>query len=97
MRAAKRGAGEVPVSVKTRIGYAKNELETWLPALLEEGLAEAEFLIPDLAISKKHSGGEPVYPAYRPKKPLGFFQSLFSRKPHEEEDDDFSNLPRNLK
>ena len=38
--AAKRGAGELPVSVKTRIGYAKNELETWLPALLEEGLAE---------------------------------------------------------
>ena len=40
IRAAKRGAGELPVSVKTRIGYAKNELETWLPALLEEGLAE---------------------------------------------------------
>lgn len=25
----------LPVSVKTRIGYSKNELETWLPALLE--------------------------------------------------------------
>jgi tRNA-dihydrouridine synthase B len=25
----------IPVSVKTRIGYSKNELETWLPALLE--------------------------------------------------------------
>lgn len=25
----------IPVSVKTRIGYGKNELETWLPALLE--------------------------------------------------------------
>ncbi len=33
--AAKRGAGDLPVSVKTRIGYNKNELETWLPALLE--------------------------------------------------------------
>ena len=32
--ATKRGAGDVPVSVKTRIGYHKNELETWLPALL---------------------------------------------------------------
>lgn len=31
---AKRGAGELPVSVKTRIGYNKNELEDWLPALL---------------------------------------------------------------
>ncbi|MCX6739264.1 MAG: tRNA-dihydrouridine synthase [Candidatus Parcubacteria bacterium] len=30
-----RGAGDMPVSVKTRIGYHKNELETWLPALLE--------------------------------------------------------------
>lgn len=29
----------LPVSVKTRIGYNKNELNTWLPALLETGLA----------------------------------------------------------
>ena len=36
IRAAKRGAGSLPVSVKTRIGYNKNELETWLPALLSE-------------------------------------------------------------
>lgn len=41
--AAKKGvedAGEktgkiIPISVKTRIGYNKDELETWLPALLE--------------------------------------------------------------
>ncbi len=37
--AAKRGAQkdgtELPVSVKTRIGYNKNELETWLPMILE--------------------------------------------------------------
>lgn len=39
IRAAKRGAGDVPVSVKTRIGYAKNEIATWIPALLEEELA----------------------------------------------------------
>lgn len=32
---AKRGAGDLPVSVKTRIGYNKDELETWLPSLLE--------------------------------------------------------------
>ncbi|HEU4677187.1 MAG TPA: tRNA-dihydrouridine synthase [Candidatus Paceibacterota bacterium] len=36
IRAAKRGAGELPVSVKTRVGYNKIELETWIPALLEE-------------------------------------------------------------
>ena len=28
-------AGDLPVSVKTRIGWNKNELETWLPVLLE--------------------------------------------------------------
>lgn len=36
IRAAKEGAGDVPVSVKTRIGYNKNELSTWLPELLAE-------------------------------------------------------------
>jgi tRNA-dihydrouridine synthase len=46
IQAAKRGATELdakgniirqlPVSVKTRIGYTKNELKTWLPALLKE-------------------------------------------------------------
>lgn len=36
IRAAKKGAGDIPVSVKTRIGYNKNELDTWLPALLSE-------------------------------------------------------------
>lgn len=39
IRAAKEGAGGLPVSVKTRIGYNKNELETWLPELLAEDLA----------------------------------------------------------
>jgi len=37
IRAAKRGVeGKIPVSVKTRIGYNKDELQTWLPVLLEE-------------------------------------------------------------
>lgn len=39
IRAAKRGAGGLPVSVKARIGYSKNEIEKWIPALLGEGLA----------------------------------------------------------
>lgn len=34
VEAAKRGAGDVPVSVKTRLGYGKDILEEWLPALL---------------------------------------------------------------
>jgi nifR3 family TIM-barrel protein len=36
IRAAKEGAGDVPVSVKTRLGYNKNEIETWLPEILAE-------------------------------------------------------------
>ncbi|OHA16700.1 MAG: hypothetical protein A3G52_03100 [Candidatus Taylorbacteria bacterium RIFCSPLOWO2_12_FULL_43_20] len=36
IRAAKRGAKNIPVSVKTRLGYNKDELETWLSELLAE-------------------------------------------------------------
>lgn len=36
IRAAKEGAGDMPVSVKTRIGFNTNELETWLPEILAE-------------------------------------------------------------
>ena len=39
IRAARRGARGLPISVKTRIGYATDELETWLPALLAESPA----------------------------------------------------------
>lgn len=35
IKAAKEGAGDLPVSVKTRIGYANNDIETWLPKLIE--------------------------------------------------------------
>lgn len=31
----KRGAGKLPVSVKTRIGYTKDTLDEWLPHILE--------------------------------------------------------------
>lgn len=36
IRAAKKGAPNIPVSVKTRIGYNQDELDTWLPELLAE-------------------------------------------------------------
>jgi len=39
IRATKRGAGGLPVSVKTRIGYNKDQIDEWIPALLEEDLA----------------------------------------------------------
>jgi nifR3 family TIM-barrel protein len=36
IRAAKRGAHGLPVSVKTRVGYNKRDLDTWIPELLAE-------------------------------------------------------------
>ena len=36
IRAAKRGAPRLPVSLKTRIGYAQDELDAWLTELLAE-------------------------------------------------------------
>jgi len=38
IRAVKEGAGDLPVSVKTRIGYNKNEIETWVGELLSENI-----------------------------------------------------------
>lgn len=35
IRAAQEGAGDIPVSVKTRLGYNKVEFMEWLPKLLE--------------------------------------------------------------
>jgi nifR3 family TIM-barrel protein len=35
IEAAKRGGEGLPISVKTRLGYNKDELETWLPFLLK--------------------------------------------------------------
>jgi nifR3 family TIM-barrel protein len=36
IRAAKEGAPNLPVSVKTRVGYNKEELDVWLPEILKE-------------------------------------------------------------
>lgn len=37
LQSAQKGTGDIiPVSVKTRIGYSKNELAEWLPTLLSE-------------------------------------------------------------
>ena len=35
IRATQEGAGTIPVSVKTRLGFSKDTLEEWLPILLE--------------------------------------------------------------
>src|SRR3989344_4363663 len=39
VRAAKEGAPNLPISVKTRTGYSKPDLENWLPEILKEDLA----------------------------------------------------------
>ena len=39
IRAARRGAPNLPISVKTRIGYNKNEIDKWIPQLLAENLS----------------------------------------------------------
>lgn len=40
IRAVQRGVGgKIPVSVKTRLGFNKDEVETWIPTLLGTGIA----------------------------------------------------------
>lgn len=40
IQAVQRGAaGKIPVSVKTRLGFNKDEVETWIPTILQTGIA----------------------------------------------------------
>ncbi len=39
IKACKEGAGDIPVSVKTRVGYNKVEIEEWIPTLLSQNIA----------------------------------------------------------
>ncbi|HSE56561.1 MAG TPA: tRNA-dihydrouridine synthase family protein, partial [Candidatus Paceibacterota bacterium] len=39
IRAAKRGAGNLPISVKTRVGYNTVQITEWIPLLLKENIA----------------------------------------------------------
>ena len=39
IQAAINGADGLPISVKTRIGYNKDEIETWIPELLKEDIS----------------------------------------------------------
>ena len=39
IRSAKKGAGKLPIMVKTRLGYNKNEYENWLPMIANEGVS----------------------------------------------------------
>lgn len=79
------------------VSIAGSVIDVTEKALVEEGLAEAEVLIPNLVPAKKQSPGQPIYPVSHPKKRLGFFQSFFSRKPDMTKDEDLHAPPRNLK
>jgi nifR3 family TIM-barrel protein len=39
IQAAKLGAPDLPISVKTRVGYNHEQIDDWIPALLEEDIA----------------------------------------------------------
>jgi nifR3 family TIM-barrel protein len=39
IRAAREGAPKLPISVKTRIGWSKNDIATWIPEILAEGVS----------------------------------------------------------
>jgi len=39
IQASKEGAGDLPVSVKTRLGFHEIEYQSWLPAILEQNVA----------------------------------------------------------
>ena len=39
IKAVKKGAGNLPTSVKTRIGYNKNEIKQWIPTILKENIS----------------------------------------------------------
>jgi len=38
IRAVQKGAGDIPVSVKTRLGYNKDQTKEWIPAILETNI-----------------------------------------------------------
>ena len=39
IKAVQRGAHNIPVSVKTRVGYNSNQIEQWIPRILETGIS----------------------------------------------------------
>ena len=89
---------EIPlVKNKKTVSIAGSVADITEKVQVEEGIAEAGFLIRDFAGAEKRTPGQPVYPASRPKGPLSFFQSLFSRKPYEEEEDRSLGLPENFR
>jgi tRNA-dihydrouridine synthase len=73
IRAAKRGADPLPISIKTRLGYDKDILEEWLPRLL----AEEPAAITIHARTRKEMSNAPAHWA-RVKRAVEIRDTLFS-------------------
>ena len=79
---------EIPVvKNKKTIAIAGSMVDVTEKIQVEEGLAEAEYLINDFGGSKNRTGRPTRVSSARSKGPLDYFRSLFSREPDEKEDE----------
>jgi PAS domain S-box-containing protein len=79
---------EIPVvKNKKTIAIAGSMVDVTEKTQVEEGLAEAEYLIRDFGGFKNRPGRPIRVSSARAKGPLDYFRSLFSREPEEKEDE----------
>jgi len=79
---------EIPVvKNKKTIAIAGSMVDVTEKIQVEEGLAEAEYLIKDFGSSKNRTGRSTRVSSTRTKGPLDYFRSLFSRETEEKEDE----------
>ena len=79
---------EIPVvKNKKTIAIAGSMVDVTEKIQVEEGLAEAEYLIRDFGGSKNRTGRSTRVSSARAKGPLDYFRSLFSRETEEKEDE----------
>jgi PAS domain S-box-containing protein len=79
---------EIPVvKNKKTIAIAGSMVDVTEKIQVEEGLAEAEYLIKDFGDSKNRAGWPTRVSFTRAKGPLDYFRSLFSRERDEKEDE----------
>jgi len=79
---------EIPVvKNKKTIAIAGSMVDVTEKIQVEEGLAEAEYLIRDFGGSKNRTGRPTRVSSARAKGPLDYFRSLFSRETEEKEDE----------
>jgi PAS domain S-box-containing protein len=81
-------ANEIPVVKNGKtIAIVGSMIDVTERIQVEEGLAEAEFLIKDFKGGKKRTDRSVYIPPSGRKGPLGYFRSLFSRESGEKEDE----------